>query len=112
MDKSNVLTALAALGHETRLDVFRLLVIAGNEGMLAGEISDRLNVRQNTLSSNLSILQQAGLLKNERQGRAIRYFADMQGMSGMLAYLMEDCCGGNPKTCQPVIDEIACCGGC
>ena len=88
MDKTKALNALASLGHETRLDVFRLLIKVGSGGMLAGEISEQLDVRQNTLSSNLSILQNAGLLKSERQGRAIRYFADMQGMSGLLAYLM------------------------
>lgn len=76
--------------------------------MLAGEISDMLDVRQNTMSANLSILAQSGLIRNARQGRSIRYFADMDGMSGLLAFLLEDCCGGRPELCQPVIDEIAC----
>ena len=101
--------AFAALGQSTRLDVFRLLVKAGGEGMLAGEISDALDVRQNTMSANLSILAQSGLIRSERQGRSIRYYADMDGMSELLAFLMEDCCGGQPELCQPVIDEIVCC---
>lgn len=111
MDKKETLLALSALGQETRLDVFRLLVNAGPEGMLAGEIAEKLEVRQNTMSTNLSILHQAGLVKNSREGRAIRYFADMDGMRGMLAFLMEDCCGGQPELCEPVIDQIACACG-
>ncbi len=108
MDKTAALDAFSALSQPTRLDVFRLLVKAGDKGMLAGNISDALEVRQNTMSANLSILNQSGLIRNERQGRSIRYFADMEGMSGLLAFLMEDCCGGRPELCQPVIDEIAC----
>lgn len=108
MDKNNALTAFAALGQSTRLDVFRLLIVAGEEGMSAGEIAEALDVRQNTMSSNLSILTQAGLIRNERQGRSIRYFADMEGLRGLLGFLMQDCCGGRPEFCQPLIDEIAC----
>lgn len=108
MDKNNTLLALSALGQETRLDVFRLLVRAGEGGMLAGEIGTELQVRQNTMSTNLSILHQAGLVQNKREGRAIRYFADMDGMRGLLGFLMEDCCGGQPEQCQPVISAIAC----
>lgn len=108
MDRQQTLLALSALGQETRLDIFRLLVTAGETGMAAGEIGERLGVLQNTLSTNLGILLQAGLVSNRREGRSIRYFADMDGMSGLLAFLMEDCCGGRPELCQPVIDRIAC----
>ena len=108
MDKNSALAALSALGQDVRLDVFRLLVKAGGEGMLAGEIGQALDVRQNTLSANLAILLNAGLVCNRREGRAIRYFADMEGMRDLLAFLMEDCCGGRPELCQPVIREIAC----
>jgi len=108
MDKTSTLRALAALGQETRLDVFRLLVRSGRQGLLAGEIGGALDVRQNTLSSHLAILAQAGLITSQREGRAIRYCADMDGMSAILAFLMEDCCGGRPELCQPVIDQIAC----
>lgn len=108
MDKIRSLAALSALAQESRLDAFRLLVRAGAEGVLAGEIADRLGARQNTMSANLSILLQAGLIRNRREGRAIRYFADMEGMRGLLGYLMEDCCGGQPELCQPLIDELVC----
>ncbi|WP_341224171.1 helix-turn-helix domain-containing protein [Loktanella salsilacus] len=108
MDKENALDAFAALSQATRLDVFRLLIKAGDAGMSAGDISDTLKVRQNTMSANLSILARAGLIRSTREGRSIRYFADMDGMRGLLAFLMEDCCGGRPDLCQPVIYEIAC----
>lgn len=107
MDKTDALSAFSALSQSTRLDVFGLLIKAGEKGMLAGEISEMLDVRQNTMSANLSILAQSGLIRNERQGRSIRYFADMEEVRGLLAFLMEDCCGGRPELCQPVIDEIA-----
>ncbi|MGP1396985.1 MAG: ArsR/SmtB family transcription factor [Inquilinaceae bacterium] len=108
MDKNNTLVALAALAQETRLDVFRTLVKAGPAGLPAGVIADRLGVRQNTMSTNLAVLTRAGLIRSEREGRSIRYFADFNGMRGLLAYLMEDCCGGRPTVCAPLLDEIAC----
>lgn len=108
MDRKDALSAFAALSQETRLDVFRLLVKAGAAGVLSGEIGETLGVRQNTMSANLSILLNAGLIRNERQGRSVRYFADFDGVRGLLGFLMEDCCGGSPEQCQPLIDEIAC----
>lgn len=108
MDKKDALLSLSALAQETRLDVFRLLVKTGVEGLFVNEIAETLGVRQNTLSTNLSILHQAGLVKNTREGRGIRYFADMDGMRSLLAFLLEDCCGGHPDLCQPLINEIAC----
>ncbi|WP_226780209.1 ArsR/SmtB family transcription factor [Oceaniglobus trochenteri] len=108
MDTNHALAAFAALSQPTRLDVFRLLVKAGPEGMAAGDIGARLDVRQNTMSANLSVLAQAGLIRAQRQGRSIRYFADMEGMRGLLAFLMEDCCGGRPELCQPLLEELAC----
>jgi len=108
MDKYTALDAFAALGQSTRLDVFRLLIKAGEAGMSAGDISDTLGVRQNTMSANLGVLARSGLIRSKREGRSIRYFADMDGMRGLLAFLMEDCCGGNPELCQPIINELAC----
>lgn len=108
MDKTRALTAFAALAQESRLDAFRLLIRAGSHGMAAGEIATALSARQNTMSTNLSILSQAGLIRSHRQGRSIRYFADLDGIRGLLAYLMEDCCGGHPDQCQPLIAELAC----
>jgi ArsR family transcriptional regulator, arsenate/arsenite/antimonite-responsive transcriptional repressor len=108
MDKNLSLAALAALGQETRLDVFRLLVRAGSEGVPAGEIADRLGAVQNTVSTHLKVLTQARLIRPERQGRVIRYVADMTGFRDLLAYLMEDCCNGAPELCRPVIEAVTC----
>ena len=102
------LFAFSALSQQTRLEVLRLLIRAGGEGMLAGEIGDVLGVRQNTMSTNLHILLRAGLVRNEREGRAIRYFSDMDGLRGLLSFLMEDCCGGKPELCEPLLDAVVC----
>ena len=107
MDKTQATIAFSALSQPTRLDVFRLLVKAGRDGIAAGDIAILLDVRQNTLSSNLSILHQAGLVRSQREGRSIRYFADMNGMRAVLEYLMQDCCGGAPGLCQPPLNDIA-----
>jgi DNA-binding transcriptional ArsR family regulator len=108
MDKKAALAALAALGQETRLEVFRILVKAGAEGLPAGEIAARLGAVQNTMSAHLKILSAAGLIAAERDGRTIRYVADMTGFRDLLAFLMEDCCNGAPELCQPVIEAITC----
>ncbi|WP_319824871.1 metalloregulator ArsR/SmtB family transcription factor [Thalassovita sp.] len=108
MDKLNALDSFAALGQDTRLEAFRLLVRSGDAGMAAGEIAEKLGVRQNTMSANLSVLHQAGLVRNRREGRSIRYYADFDGLRGLLEYLMEDCCGGKPDICRPVLDAITC----
>ena len=108
MDQTKTLSAFSALSQQTRLDVFRLLIKAGASGLLAGELADRLDVRQNTMSANLAVLLGSGLVRNERQGRTIRYFADFDAVRALLAFLMEDCCGGRAELCRPIIDEIAC----
>ena len=107
MDKSSSLAALAALGQETRLDIFRLLVRAG-VGVPAGEIADRLGGVQNTTSAHLKVLAQAGLVAATRDGRTVRYAADMTGFRDLLSFLMEDCCNGEPELCRPVIAAVTC----
>jgi DNA-binding transcriptional ArsR family regulator len=108
MDNIQTLAALSALAQDTRLDVFRLLVKAGPEGLAAGEIATALDIRPNTLSNNLNILSAAGLVRSAREGRSIRYFARMETMRALLAFLLKDCCGGRSELCQPVLDQIAC----
>lgn len=108
MEKNHALAALSALAHDMRIDVFRLLIKAGPGGMSAGEIAAALETRANTLSNNLTILAHAGLVRSVREGRSIRYFAELEGMRGLLSFLMEDCCGGRPELCRPVLDEITC----
>ena len=108
MDNSTALAAFAALSQDTRLDAFRLLIRAGQKGMAAGEIAEALGVRQNTMSANLSVLLNAGLIRNTREGRSIRYFADLDGTRALLSFLMEDCCGSKPELCEPILSQIAC----
>ena len=108
MDTKQALRGFAALSQETRLDVFRLLVTAGSDGLPAGEIGERLGVRQNTMSSHLSILASSGLVRSERFSRTVRYSVDFDAVRGLLGFLLEDCCGGRKELCQPLIDQIAC----
>lgn len=109
MESDAALDAFAALAQPTRLAVFRLLVKTGSAGLTAGEIAAALDVRPNTLSANLSVLTAAGLTRSAREGRSIRYFADMSGTRALLTFLLEDCCNGAPELCQPAIDQIALC---
>lgn len=99
MDKLDALSAFKALGHETRLDVFRLLVSEAPQGLAAGEIARRLAVVQNTMSSHLAMLTQAGLVTTERQGRNILYRLNTPQLTGLLSYLVDDCCGTRPDLC-------------
>lgn len=107
MEESDVLSALSALAQPLRLAAFRRLVVAGHEGMAAGALAEALDARPSTLSSALSLLENAGLVRSERQGRSIRYAARMEGVRGLLAFLIEDCCGGNPALCRPALDDLA-----
>lgn len=103
MDKRESLDALSALSQELRLDIFRQLTRAEPVGMCAGEVAAAVGGRQNTVSTNLAILARAGLIRSVREGRSVRYFADLDGMGGLLSFLMEDCCDGNPDACAPVV---------
>jgi ArsR family transcriptional regulator len=112
MDKRESLEALSALSQETRLEIFRLLTRAEPQGMCAGEIADAMGGRQNTISTNLAILARAGLIRSVREGRSMRYFANLDGMSRLLSFLMEDCCDGNPAACAPLLNSaVRACGG-
>jgi DNA-binding transcriptional ArsR family regulator len=102
MESKAAVNMLSALGHEGRLAIFRLLVKAGPEGAAAGEIARTLDVLPNSLSANLNILSHAGLIASRREGRFIIYAADYGAMSGMLGFLMEDCCNGAPEICTPL----------
>ncbi|MDD7911594.1 MULTISPECIES: ArsR/SmtB family transcription factor [Pseudovibrio] len=108
MESKEALSSLAALAHEQRLEIFRLLIKAGETGVPAGEIATTLHVRPNTLSNNLSVLAAANLVHSKREGRTIRYFAALERMSALLGFLMEDCCGGNPEICRPVLKQMSC----
>jgi ArsR family transcriptional regulator len=100
MEKDDAIAALAALAQGSRLDVFRLLVQAGVEGMPAGQIGDRLGLPSATLSFHLNQLRHAGLVTFRREGRSLIYAAEYITMNGLLAYLTENCCQGDPSACN------------
>ena len=106
MDKPTAIKALAALAQDGRLEAFRLLVRAGEAGMAAGEIARTLGIAHNTLSSQLSVLANAGLVASSRQGRSIVYRADLLGMQALLSFLLEDCCQGRPESCFRLITSV------
>jgi ArsR family transcriptional regulator, arsenate/arsenite/antimonite-responsive transcriptional repressor len=101
MKKTNALAALAGLAQESRLDVFRLLVQKGPEGLSAGEIASRLALPNATLSFHLKELSHANLVASRQEGRFIYYSANFTTMNGLVGYLTENCCQG--ATC-----DIAC----
>ncbi len=101
MKKSIAIAALGALAQETRLDIFRLLVQKGPEGLPAGEIGTRLGQPSPTMSFHLNQLRFAGLVSSRRESRSIIYSGNFKAMSDLLAYLTENCCGGRPELCSP-----------
>lgn len=103
MERTNAVAALAALAQESRLDVFRLLVQAGGEGLPVGRIGERLGLPSATLSFHLNRLKQAGLVSFRREGRSLIYAADFGAMNGLMGYLTENCCGGNLGDCGGVV---------
>lgn len=111
MTAPHALAALAALGQPTRLEIFRLLMRSGSSGLLAGSIVEIIGCAHNTLSSHLSILARAGLIRGTREGRTILYRADVDGMRALLSFLVTDCCDGHPELCNfiPTASTTACC---
>lgn len=100
---------LSALAQDSRLAVFRLLVKAGPDGMAAGDIARKLKTAPNTLSAQLLLLSNAGLIGARRDGRSIIYAANFEAMSDLLLFLTEDCCGGRPEICAPLANIAANC---
>jgi len=101
MEHKNATVALAALGHATRLSIFRLLVQAGATGKLAGDIAQALDLPGATLSFHLKELAAAGLIHGEQRGRTICYRAEFETMTALVAYLTENCCADDPSCGRP-----------
>jgi ArsR family transcriptional regulator len=93
------LAALAALGQPTRLEVLRLLMRREPVGLPAGAIAEAIGCPQNTLSTHLSILARAGMVRGTRGGRSIVYRANVSGMRELIEFLVHDCCDGHPEVC-------------
>ncbi len=101
MKKVRAIAALAALAQESRLDVFRMLVQSGPDGLAAGAIGARLGLPSPTLSFHLNHLKYAGLVTSRRDSRSIIYSADYKAMNDLLGYLTENCCRGSAELCAP-----------
>jgi DNA-binding transcriptional ArsR family regulator len=99
MKADAAIVALGALAQEHRLALFRLLVQAGEDGMPAGAIAEKLGIPNSSLSFHLAQLRGAGLISQERQHRSLIYRADYPAMNALVDYLTENCCGGGD--CSP-----------
>ena len=109
MDEISAIVALGALSQATRLQTFRLLVRHEPDGRSAGELARLIAVPQNTLSTHLSILANAGLIRGERHSRSIIYRADITRLRDLVLFLLNDCCGGRAELCAPLIAELSPC---
>ncbi len=101
MKSDSAIEALSALAQPTRLDAFRILVKQEPDGLPAGEISRRLGVPQNTMSTHLAILTRAGLVSVERQSRSMIYRVNLGSVRKLVLFLLKDCCNGQPELCAP-----------
>ncbi|HSP01755.1 MAG TPA: helix-turn-helix domain-containing protein [Thioalkalivibrio sp.] len=99
MDKTTAIEMFESLSSPVRLDVYRLLMRQGPQGMVAGEISATLDLPPTNLSFHLKTLTRAGLLSVTQEGRYQRYRANLGAMQALVAYLTEDCCAGQPEQC-------------
>jgi ArsR family transcriptional regulator, arsenate/arsenite/antimonite-responsive transcriptional repressor len=108
MDERQALSAFSALSQETRLRILRHLVIAGLEGLAAGTIADKVSVSASNVSFHLKELEQAGLVSARRDSRSIIYTASFESLSGLIRFLMEDCCSGRPEICAPALKAPCC----
>jgi len=109
MDKEEAVMALAALAQPTRLQAFRILVKHEPDGLPAGELARLLEVPQNTLSAHLAVLSRADLVTSERHSRSIVYRANLGEFQKVALFLLQDCCGGRPEVCAPVIEGLRPC---
>lgn len=109
LSSAHALSALAALGQPTRLRIFQMLMGAEPNGRQAGSIAEEIGCPHNTLSTHLAILARAGLVRGTRDGRAIVYRADLEGMRALLSYIVNDCCSGHPELCGFLPEKKAGC---
>jgi DNA-binding transcriptional ArsR family regulator len=110
MEMGTAIDAFAALAHQQRLTVFRMLVRIGPNGLSAGEIAMRLETPPSSLSFHLTQLERAGLICSRRESRHVIYAADIDGTRRVISYLTEDCCQGRPEICGDLAAAVDNCG--
>lgn len=106
MEQVKAIEAFAALAQLSRMSIFRLLVRAGPDGLLVGEISRRLNIVPSTLSGHLGVLKRAGLLRASRHQREIHYSADLEVVNNVVGFLLADCCDGRLDNCSEILSLL------
>lgn len=109
LDEQQALDAFAALSQETRLQMVRTLVVAGPDGMAAGAVADAVGTSSSSASFHLASLERSGLVRSRREARSIIYSASYEGLSGLVEFLMRDCCSGRPEVCVPAAAVAADC---
>ena len=102
MDQPSAIDAFSALAHDTRLEIFRLLVQRGPKGTPAMEVGRLLDIKPSTLSGHLATLKRAGLVSTERQHREIQYAPRFDAVNGLVRFLLQDCCGGDENACADI----------
>lgn len=107
MDETLAIEAFGALAQESRLRAFRLLIRQGPGGLPAGEVARRLGVPHNTMSTHLAILARAGLIASRRESRQVIYAVEAGGIRELIGFLVEECCGGQPGACAPLMEAAA-----
>ncbi|YCM43235.1 metalloregulator ArsR/SmtB family transcription factor [Verrucomicrobiaceae bacterium 227] len=112
MKLKEAVQALAALAHESRLEVFRLLVKEGPGGICAGDLSRTLDIPKPTMSFHLKELSSSGLIESERMGRSVKYRLKNEGMRKLMQFLSEDCCQGRPELCLNLDPDDESCSSC
>lgn len=100
METNDAVAGFSALAHSTRIAAVRLLVQAEPHGIASGVLAERLGVRPNTMSANLSALAQAGVAVSERRGKSVIYRANLPKLKALIGFLVEDCCGGDGDACE------------
>ena len=108
MEKNTAITVFESLASSVRLDVFRLLVQQGPQGLVAGEIAAALGLPATNLSFHLKALTQSGLLAVEQEGRYQRYRANMALMGELIGFLTDECCDGQPQECLDLSVRAVC----
>lgn len=114
MESTKAIEALGALAQPSRLAIFKLLVRAGEDEIAAGDIARELGAPPSTTSTHLAVLARAGLVQSRRESRTIFYRANLEGMTHLMAFLIEDCCDGHAELCTPltgIVARAACCEG-